>query len=101
MGPRAHDRVMGDEDEGLPLLAVQADEEIHDLCRCLRVEVAGRIIRPHDRGVVHEGAGDCNSLLLTCAELCGLVSGPSVELELLHEDKRISSAIVRWALRHD
>src|SRR5437667_11034754 len=71
MGPRAHDRIVGDEDEGLPLLAVQVDQEIHDLRRCLRVEVAGRFIRPHDCGVVHEGAGDRDPLLLSCAELCG------------------------------
>src|SRR5437773_2303309 len=101
MRPRAHDRIVGDEDEGLPLLAVQADQEIHDLRRCLRVEVAGRFIRPHDCGVVHEGAGDRDPLLLSCAELCRFVSGPSVELDLLHEDEGLSAGVLRGNLRHE
>src|SRR5256886_11713890 len=42
MRSRAHDGVVRDEDERLPLLAVQPDQEIHDLSRRLRIEVAGR-----------------------------------------------------------
>src|SRR2546425_766804 len=56
--PRAHGGVMGHEDQGLPLLSIQADEEVHDLRRRLRVQVPGRLVRPHDRVVVHRGQGD-------------------------------------------
>src|SRR5690242_3749285 len=58
VGPRADGRVVGHEDERLPLLSVQADEEVHDLGRGLRIQVPGRFVGPDDRRVVHEGAGD-------------------------------------------
>src|SRR3977135_4124442 len=79
VGPRAHDRIVRDEDEGLPLLAIQPAQEVPDQARRFRVEVAGRFIGPYDRGIVHQGAGDRDPLLLSRAELCGLVSGPTVE----------------------
>src|SRR5216110_1042973 len=78
MGPRAHDRVVGDEDERLALFAVQPDQEVHDLRRRLRVQVSGRFVGPHDGGIVHERPGDRHALLLPRAELGRFVSLPSV-----------------------
>ena len=45
MGPRADGGVVGHEDKCLPLLAVQAHQEIHDLRRRLRVQVPRRLVR--------------------------------------------------------
>src|SRR5947209_20541746 len=64
MGPRADGGVVGHEDKCLPLLAVQAHQEIHDLRRRLRVQVPRRLVRPDDRRVIDEGAGDRDALLL-------------------------------------
>src|SRR5438552_16224429 len=58
MGPRAHDRAVGDEDERLALFAAQPDHEAHDLPPRLRVRVSGRSVRPHHGGLVHERPGD-------------------------------------------
>src|SRR5712691_165613 len=94
VGPGADDGVVGHEDERLPLLAVQADEEVHDLRRCLRVQVPGRFVGPHDRRVVHEGAGDRDALLLSGAQLRGLVVRPSIEFHGGHEGERLPARLL-------
>src|SRR5207249_11956108 len=76
--PRAHDRVVGDEDERLALFAVQPDQQVHDLGRRLRVQGSGRFVGPHDGGIVHERPGDPHALLLPRAELGLFVFLPSV-----------------------
>src|SRR5437667_10474744 len=47
MGPRAHDRVVGDEDVRLAMFAVQPDGAVPDLRRRLRVQVYVRHVRQH------------------------------------------------------
>src|SRR6059036_609042 len=89
VGPRADDGVMGHEDERLALLPIQADEEVHDLGRRLRVKVPGRLVRPYDRGVVHKRTGNRDALLLSRAQLGRLVVRPSVELHGRHEGERL------------
>src|SRR5213593_3137301 len=89
VGPRADGGVVRHEDERLPLLAVQADEEVHDLRGRLRVQVPGRLVGPDDCRVVHEGARDCDTLLLSGAQLRRLVVCPSVELHGGREGKRL------------
>src|SRR2546430_7332986 len=61
--------VVGHDDEGEALLLVQPLHQAAVLRRGLRVQVAGRLVRKHDVGLVHEGAGDGDSLLLPAAEL--------------------------------
>src|SRR3989442_1051226 len=95
MGPCADDGVMRDEDERLALFPIQADEEVHDLGRRLRVQVPGRLVRPHDRGVVHESPSDRDALLLSRAELRGLVVRPSVEYHGRHEGERFPAGFLR------
>src|SRR5439155_14780637 len=68
MGPRAHDRVVGEEAERLALFAVQPDQAVHDLPGRLRVQVSGRFVRPHDGGIVHVRPGDGELLLLLRTE---------------------------------
>src|SRR5712692_9969815 len=69
----SHCGVVGHDDEREALLAVQPFHQGHDLLRGLRVEVASRLVREHDVRLVHEGPGDGDSLLLSAAELRGLL----------------------------
>src|SRR5207245_6941541 len=64
-------------------------EEVDDLGRRLGIEVPGRLVGPHDRGVVHEGARDRDTLLLARAELGGLVVRPSVQFDRDQEGERL------------
>lgn len=66
---------MGDEDEGLVLLLVQPDEEVHDLPRSLRVEGARGLVSPHDGRLVDQRTGDGHPLLLAAAHLHGKLPG--------------------------
>src|SRR3989442_1743152 len=93
--PRAHGGVVGHEDQGLPLFSIQADEEVHDLRRRLRVQVPGRLVRPHDRGVVDERPSDRDTLLLSRAQLGRLVVRPSVEFHGRHEGERFPAGLLR------
>src|SRR2546427_7977403 len=88
MGPRADGGVVGHEDERLPLLAVQADEEVHDLRRGLRVQVPGRLVGPDDCRVIDERAGDRDALLLSGAQLRRLVVRPAIEFHGGHQGER-------------
>ena len=55
--------------------AVDAVERLHDPDGRGRIEVAGRLVRKQERGVVDEGAGDREPLLLAAGELVGEVLG--------------------------
>src|SRR2546422_5239168 len=94
VGPCADHGVMGHEDEGLALFPIQAHEEVHDLGRRLRVQVPGRLVRPHDRGIVHERPSDRDALLLSRAQLGWLVVRPSVEFHGRHERKRLAAGFL-------
>src|SRR6516164_10118216 len=55
---------VGHPDEGLVVLLVQLDHEVHDPGAGLAVESAGRLVRPYDLRPGREGAGDRESLAL-------------------------------------
>src|SRR5215213_6999509 len=61
--------VVGDQDEGLLLALVQPDQEVHYSAGRLGVERAGRLVGPHDGGVVNQRAGHRDALLLAAAHL--------------------------------
>ncbi len=61
-------RLMRHHDDG-SAGSVERIEEIHDLHRCRRIEVASRFVRKNDMGVVHQRAGDCHPLLLSAGQL--------------------------------
>src|SRR3972149_6920158 len=69
VGPRGDRRVVGHDDERLSVLPVEPFEEVHDLRGRLAVQVPRRLVRPHDRGLVRERAGDRDALLLPRAQL--------------------------------
>src|SRR5215207_399430 len=60
--------VVRDEDEGETLALVQVAHQVHDLVGGLAVEGARRLIRPDDRRVVDERAGDGDALPLAAGE---------------------------------
>ena len=64
--------LVGDQDHRVAGL-VQLVEELHDLRRGGRVEVAGGLVGEQDRGLVDQGAGDRHALALAARELVGLV----------------------------
>jgi hypothetical protein len=66
---------VGDEHEGLFLLPVQPDEEVHDLLAGLGVEGSGRLVGPDDGGRVHQRPGDGDPLLLPAAHLGRALAG--------------------------
>src|SRR5581483_78528 len=65
--PRNH-RIVGDHDNGPPLLVELAQQAQYDFL-VLRVEVAGRLVGKDDFGIVDERAGDAHPLLLTAGEM--------------------------------
>src|SRR5919197_2549075 len=56
-------RVVGDEHDRLALDTVQVHEQVHDRLGHRRVQVAGRLVRPHDLRASDERAGDGHALL--------------------------------------
>ena len=55
---------MGYQNEGLPLLPIEASEDLHDIHRSLTIEVPRRLIAPNDGGIIYQGSGNRYSLLL-------------------------------------
>ena len=63
-GKHRNVRLMRHKGDGLTLL-VQALEEAHDFIRSAGVKVTRGFVGEHDDRVVHQGAGDGHTLLLT------------------------------------
>ena len=67
----------------MPLLSVQPEQDVFDQAAGHGVEVAGRLVREDELGVVHERAGDHRTLLLTTREAHGLALGLVGHLQLV------------------
>src|SRR5260370_4769456 len=52
---------------------VETANYVHDLGGVFRVQVPGRLVGKQDRGIVHEGAGDSDALLLSAGKLVRIV----------------------------
>jgi len=65
--------IVGDDNEGLAELLAEVEEELVELLFVLRVEGAGGLVGKDDIGLVHEGAGHGDALLLATRELGGAV----------------------------
>ncbi len=72
---------MGGDQSGAALLADEAEEFGEDEVGGAFVEIAGGLVGEDQRGLVGEGAGDGDSLLLAAGELGGLVGQPFGEAE--------------------
>jgi hypothetical protein len=70
--------VMGHQDDRLALL-VQPREQRHHRLGGFGVQVAGGLVRPHDRRPVHQRTGYSDTLLLAAGKPIGPVAGPTCQ----------------------
>ena len=75
MGVGRHLGIVRHEDDRDPL-GVELLEHPQDLDAGVRVEVAGRLVGQHQRGVIHQRPGDGHALHLAAGHLRRLVLGP-------------------------
>lgn len=66
---QCHILIMGDQQDGLFILAVGQFQQGDDFLRILPVKVPCRLVRQQDRGLVDQGASDCRPLLLSPGKL--------------------------------
>jgi len=77
--------VVGDNDDaGLPLVRDLA-EEVHDLAASDAVEGGGGLVGQHEGGLVGQGAGDGDALLLAAGELGGIRVGPVAHAKVVQQ----------------
>ncbi len=87
--------VVGDEDDGLAELALQAQELVLELLAHDRVDGAERLVHEHDRRVGRERAGDADALLLAAGELRRVAPRHrGVEADPLHELHRAVAGLL-------
>jgi len=76
---------------------VQEIEEPQHFKRRRAVEVAGRLVRQHDEGLINERAGDRGSLTLAPRERRGKVATSILETNLIQQVKRARTGLTRRA----
>ena len=67
--------VVGDDDERLPALVAEVEEELVQLLLVASVEAARRLIGQDNSWIVDKGTGHRHTLFFTTAELIGLMGG--------------------------
>ena len=77
--------VVGDEDEGRPVVGAHRQQQLQDTLAGVPVEVTGGLVREQEGGLGREGPGQCDSLLLTARELRWVVTLALGESHLLEE----------------
>ena len=90
---RRHFLIMGDDNEGVPLL-VEVIEQAENLLARLAVEVSGGLVCEDDRRVVHERPCDRDPLALTAGELVRTMVEPIPEIDVLERALRSVAALV-------
>ena len=65
---------VGHHDHRDALLAIELADDLHDLVRGARIEVAGRLVGQQHGGLVDQRAGQRDALLLAAGELAGRVA---------------------------
>jgi len=66
--------LVGYEDDRDALFAIERDQSLHDLVRCARIEIAGRLVGEKQTRRVDQGTRYRDSLLLSSRELTGRVA---------------------------
>ena len=92
---------MGDDDEGLLVLAVELLDEVHDGVGVFGIEIAGGLVAPDDGGLIDEGAGDGDALALAAGELGGLVLGPVAQLHEVERGFGFLAGLAGLGARHE
>lgn len=72
---------VGDDDEGLAHLVAESEQDIEDGVAGFLIEVAGRFVGEDEVGLVHEGAGDGDTLAFAAGEFGGAVPQAVAEAE--------------------
>jgi hypothetical protein len=86
--------VVRDQHDGAALAAEFA-EQAQDGLASVGVEVARRLVRENDAGVVHQGARDGHALLLAAGELAGPVPAPVGQAHRLERRQRAPAPLPR------
>ena len=73
MGATPHLQRMGNDNEGLAVLAVQSNHQVDDARGGLGVQITGGFIGPDDGGSIDQSPGECHPLPLAPGELTGQV----------------------------
>ena len=77
--------IVGDQDDGNPLIAVKPADDVHDLGRVGRVQISGRLVGEQNRRSIYQSPRDRDALLLSAGKLVGMVRLTAVEAEHLHQ----------------
>src|SRR6266542_3868763 len=93
---RADAGVVGHQHDRLPLDVVQLVEQLDDLVRHAAVEIAGRLVRPHDHRSGGQRPGDRDPLLLAAGQLVRPVPGAAAEPDTL---QHLGRPLLRLACR--
>ena len=91
---------MRDEDEREPV-AVQFEQQVHHLAGGLRVEVARRLVRPHDLRIACQCAGDRHALLLTAGQFGRAVIQTRAEPDAFQRALRLRAGFLRVDAREE
>src|SRR5262249_30702282 len=84
--------IVGYHDDG-DAVAVHLLEELHDLARHQRIEVAGGLIAEEEVGLADEGAGDGDALLLPARELRRKMAAARREVDALEDALDLVAAL--------
>ena len=79
-----------------PSAAIQVAHQVDQLRGVARVEVGSGLVGEHQRGPMHDGAGDGDALALAAGEQVGPVIGASGEADVV---QRFRDAPAAFALR--
>ena len=80
--------LVGDDDDGDALLAIEPRQRFHDFVRVAGVEVAGRFVGEQQAGRVDQGARDRHALLLAARELAGRIAFAVAQAQQLERRAR-------------
>ncbi|MNZ73825.1 hypothetical protein D3C78_922530 [compost metagenome] len=83
---------MGNDDDGAAF-GVQFVENTQNLIAAGAIQRAGRLVRKNDLGIVHQSAGDGNTLLLAAGKLAGTVIDAFRHTETAKQPRGIAPAI--------
>src|SRR5437867_10153955 len=85
-----------DEHDGDAALLIQSLKDSHHFDAGLRIEVPGRLVGEHDRGVVDQGARDRDALLLTARQLVRMMIRTVPETDQREHVQRALVALGRF-----
>jgi hypothetical protein len=80
IGGVAYGRIVGDHDDGVAF-GMEITQQGHDPLLVVLVEIAGRLVGEDDLGLIDQGAGNTDALLLAARELSGQMVKPMAKAD--------------------